>query len=216
MKNYILRSINKNRHLRLFLSLYSVSKLFLQDSGWKKSIHLKMPVDKVGAPIPWFTYSAISFLESRITRSHKIFEYGSGNSTIWFSKLAQSVFSCEHDGVWYNLLQKKTNNIPNLTYILRQDLKNDYINEITNYTEMFDIVIIDGRNRVECAKRSLIALKENGVIVWDNSDRTKYQKGYDFLSEQGFKRIDFSGMGPINPSKWTTSIFYRENNCLAI
>jgi hypothetical protein len=92
----------------------------------------------------------------------------------------------------------------------------EYQNEILNYNKVFDIIIIDGRERVQCSMNSLNALKENGVIIWDNSDRLKYAKGYNFLLSNGFKRIDFSGLGPINPHAWCTSIFYRVGNCLDI
>ena len=91
-----------------------------------------------------------------------------------------------------------------------------YSNSILAYRETFDIIVVDGRDRVECAKNSLQALKPNGVIIWDNSDRPEYEAGYEFLLNKGFKRIDFSGFGPINSRAWCTSVFYRPGNCLGI
>jgi hypothetical protein len=81
---------------------------------------------------------------------------------------------------------------------------------------MFDIIVIDGRDRVNCAKNSLGALKEDGVIIWDNSERSKYAEGYAFLKDNGFKRIEFTGIGPVNSFAWSTTVFYRNKNCLAI
>jgi hypothetical protein len=87
---------------------------------------------------------------------------------------------------------------------------------VAGYTNAFDAIVIDGRDRVNCCKNSLGALKAAGVIIWDNSERPDYQEGYDFLINNGFKRIDFGGIGPINPDAWCTSVFYRSNNCLGI
>lgn len=63
---------------------------------------------------------------------------------------------------------------------------------------------------------SIKTLKDDGVIIWDNSDRVNYQEGYDFLLANGFKRLDFWGIGPVNSYSWCTSIFYRKENCLKI
>jgi predicted O-methyltransferase YrrM len=144
-----------------------------------------------------------------------VFEYGSGNSTLWWSRRTTRVVSCEHDKVWYDVMRDR---LPaNVEYKLVQ-LGNDgeYSSAIADRSEQFDVIVIDGRDRVNCAKRSLSALKPDGVIVWDNSDRSEYDAGYEFLIENRFKRLDFWGMGPINTYGWCTSVFYRPLNCLDI
>ena len=103
----------------------------------------------------------------------------------------------------------------NITYIL-SDIKNDYSKKVLDYKDEFHIIIIDGRDRITCTKNSLKALRQDGIIIWDNSDREKYQEAYDFLSNAGFKKIDFKGLGPIGHIEWQTSIFYKSNNCFNI
>jgi hypothetical protein len=76
--------------------------------------------------------------------------------------------------------------------------------------------VIDGRDRVNCTKASLGALKPDGSIVFDNSDRSDYESGYSFLQANEFRRLDFWGMGPINSYGWCTSVFYRTQNCFGI
>jgi hypothetical protein len=49
---------------------------------------------------PWMTFSAIKFLKSIVTKDMKVFEYGSGGSTIFLLKLAQKVITVEHDKYW--------------------------------------------------------------------------------------------------------------------
>ena len=92
----------------------------------------------------------------------------------------------------------------------------EYSKTILRYNNAFDIIVIDGRDRVNCARNCLGALKDNGVVIWDNSDRDKYEEGYAYLVQNGFNRLDFDGLGPINCDGWRTSVFYRQNNCLGI
>src|SRR3954471_20501401 len=57
-------------------------------------------MDAAGEPIPWFTYPAIEFLGQFDWGGKRVFEWGSGNSSLWFARRAGSVRSIEHDRVW--------------------------------------------------------------------------------------------------------------------
>ncbi len=186
----------------------------LERIGWLRSVEEGLPVDRDGNCLPWFTYPMISFLNGKIQSNFTVFEYGSGNSTLWWSKQVSSLTSCEHELEWYNFLKER---IPsNVKYIhCELDYGGQYCKTILGYKDRFNIIVIDGRDRVNCAKNSLEALKDDGVIIWDNSDREKYQEGYSYLIQNGFRRIDFEGLGPIG-SQWCTSVFYRDNNCFEI
>jgi len=94
--------------------------------------------------------------------------------------------------------------------------EHQYSREVLKYQNEFDIIVIDGRDRINCARNALAALKPDGVILWDNSDRDEYRLGYELLERNGFRRLDFAGMGPLNAYQWTTSIFYRGQNCLGL
>ena len=188
---------------------------YLKEKGWIRSVTGSMPVDASGEPIPWYTYGAIDFLTGRVNAGMRVFEYGSGNSTLWWGRRTQQVVSCEHDRTWYDVMKGKVP--PNVEYTLIElDRDGRYATAVAGQTDPFDVVVIDGRDRVNCAKASLPALKPDGVIIWDNSDRPDYDAGYRFLLENRFKRIDFWGMGPINVYGWCTSVFYRPQNCFEI
>lgn len=81
---------------------------------------------------------------------------------------------------------------------------------------VFDIVVINGIERVQCVRPALRGLKPDGVVIWDNSDREEFIEGYRVFAEHGFRELNFKGMGPINTYSWQTSILYRANNCLGI
>ncbi|MFV9484344.1 hypothetical protein ACNI3T_10910 [Christiangramia sp. ASW11-125] len=200
-------------------NLYKNFKLYngyLKETGWNHSVKQTSSVDKFGEAIPWFTYPCFRFLNTRLKKDLKIFEFGSGNSTLWFSKNSQKVFSVEHDKEWFEKLKIDLSNRGNVDYVHRTLTNGDYKNEILEYENFFDIIIIDGRDRVNCIFNSLGALKKSGVIILDNSDRDRYLEAISFLEEKGFRSIDFWGIGPMNHEEWCTSIFYRSGNCLGI
>lgn len=188
---------------------------YLEKTGWLLSRKRRMSLDCDGSPIPWYTYSFFQFISPRIHSDLSVFEYGSGNSTIWWADRVSSIAACEHNLEWYELTSPR---LPEGVVYKFCPLEPE-----GKYSEMcgalgmkYDCIIIDGRNRIQCAKHAIDCLKDAGVIIWDNSDRPEYQEGYDLLRSAGFKRLDFWGLGPINPYEWCTSVFYRERNCLGI
>lgn len=210
----IKKILRTNKSTAFLLETHFITKKYLKAKGWYKSWYTNIPVDGKGDAIPWYTYPSIYFLEQRVGNDLSVFEYGSGQSTIWFSKRVKKVVSLEHDLDFHEFLKPKLRKLENVELIY-EPLENDkYSNKILDYKGAFDIVVIDGRERVKCSKNALNSLKPEGVVIWDNSDREIYQDGYDFLINSGFKRLDFAGMGPIDHSEWCTSIFYKENNCL--
>jgi hypothetical protein len=201
------------------LDLYSLFSLKrtgpLKEDGWFRSFREEACVDAGGNPLPWVTYPAMEFLIKRVHAGMSIFEYGCGESTLWWSSKVKDVISVEHDRNWY---EKMARRIPRNVDLVHIDLEygGAYSKKILEYVEKFDIVIVDGRDRVNCVVNSLGALKPCGVIVFDNSDRKEYEKGYRFLFEHGFRKIEFVGFAPIVNIKSETGIFFRTNNCLGI
>lgn len=218
IKSIIKKIANKNEVTSKLVSLYPLiqKNSYLNRVGWFESFRQRMPCDSNNLALPWITYSAIAFLKKRINKEMHVFEYGSGNSTIWWSSKVFKIVSCEHDREWYSRLKSKLA-ADNVEYLYHDLVPGgDYSKAILKYKDTFDIVVIDGRDRVNCAKNSIPAMKSSGVIIWDNSDRERYTEGYNFLVANGFRRLDFSGMGPIHIYGWSTSVFYRSNNCLGI
>ena len=170
-------------------------------------------MDRNGLPVPWITYPAQHFLEQRLRHNLRVFEYGAGNSTLWWAGKVNEVVSVEHDASWYAALASK---IPaNVTLQLEPAGNPRYAAAIQG-AGPFDIVVVDGCDRVECARRALEELSEHGVIVFDNSDRESYSEAFHHLKNIGFRQIEFVGMAPMRARKTETSIFYRSANCLGI
>ena len=85
-----------------------------------------------------------------------------------------------------------------------------YAAEILDYPAgHFDVVVVDGMARVLTAWLAARQLGENGIILFDNTDRWQYNAAYQLLQEAGFAKIDFWGIGPVLDAAWCTSLFVR-------
>ncbi|MCD8539808.1 MAG: FkbM family methyltransferase [Leadbetterella sp.] len=189
-------------------------KGYLADRGWITSYKLRQAVDAQGAPIPWLTYSLLDFLEGRLNRSISLFEYGSGNSTLYFADRVGFIQSVEYDKAWFDLIQQKMPGNVELTFT---GLEGDgYQKVILEAQRDFDIILIDGRRRVECLKNSVQRLSPGGVLLLDDSEREDYREAFTFMQEKGFRHIPFSGIAIGSIHGKCTSVFYRPENVLGI
>jgi predicted O-methyltransferase YrrM len=129
---------------------------------------------KLNPDNPWLTPDAIEFIGNVIRKDHRVLEFGSGRSTLWFSKKCGSIISYEDDVAWYKFihdsLQKQ---ISDLEYTLI-DKKEPYYNErfieaIRNIPDdSIDLCLVDGCPRGLCALESVTKVRKGGYLVIDN------------------------------------------------
>jgi predicted O-methyltransferase YrrM len=145
---------------------------------------------------PWMHPKEVELINKFLGKDKIMLEWGSGGSTIYFSKRVKKLYSIEHNKEYCNKLNgltpKNTNLYcipPNKTIdIIDSDFSSyeNYITKTNDFKEKFDVILIDGRARVECAKQSLKLIKENGVVLihdfW-NKSRLRYQVVLDFFKE---------------------------------
>jgi hypothetical protein len=185
--------------------------------------------------VPWITFDCTRWLDKRLSNDLKVFEYGSGGSTLYFSKKTGQVVSVEHDDKWFARVAEalKQNNIDNCDQrlvkpVLRENVREDLADDPDNYLSSspdyaaydfenycrsidqfpdrsFDIIFIDGRARPSCIKHSLRKVKSGGCMILDNSEREHYQKGIKLMD--GWQRTDFYGPSPNNLLFSQTSVF---------
>jgi hypothetical protein len=182
------------KQIRNFRSLAS-------NYGQWRSIRDWSSVDKDGNPIPWYTYPATEYLSHLDFSKLSIFEYGSGNSTLWWAKRSKSVTAVEDDEFWYTKVRSNLG-IDSIEYLLEIE-KDRYI---SSSAKDADIFIIDGKHRRECAEHVASCEREGVMIILDNSDW--YPKTTNYIRNTlSWMQIDFHGFEPINNYTWTTSIF---------
>lgn len=186
--------------------------------------------DMIQLDTPWWTYEAITKVDALLQAQNRqavIFEYGSGASTIWLAKRAQTVISIEHDAEWFEKLQAYKQEYAHIMLlheppILKQNTTNSlytsakapnldftrYASSIDDFSRLFDVIIIDGRARVACLQHALAKCHPNGFIVFDNSNRERYQQA---LKQRGRLRIErYPGRVPGSPFKSETAIIYKK------
>ncbi|WP_199141282.1 FkbM family methyltransferase, partial [Pedobacter sp. ASV12] len=144
--------ISKPHRLNALLSYGH--KGYLASIGWFKAFDSHQAVDAQGRPLPWVTYSFIDFIKTRLNKDLTIFEYGSGNSTLFYADRVKKVVSVEHDEAWYqHIVQEKA---PNSEMIFTNLEKGgEYSQKAGLLGEKFDVIIVDGRDRVNCCKFSI-------------------------------------------------------------
>jgi precorrin-6B methylase 2 len=188
---------------------------FLHQTGWYTSLLSSKPYTVDSEEIPWLNYGFINFLSKRLKEDFILFEYGSGASTSYFSKKVQTVVSVEHDEQWFNLVKT---NLPNNVTLIFEPLNTNgtYCRLIHQFNNKFDIVLVDGRDRVNCIKESISKLSERGIIILDNSNRERYNEIFEWMENKEFKQITFTGILPGGFKYDATTVFYKYGNCLEI
>lgn len=176
-----------------------------ESHGHWKSRMSKSCINAKDEPIPWFTYPAIEYISQLNLTEKNILEWGSGNSSLFFSKISKTMTSIEDNEEWYKKVS--LNKRPNHEIIYSD--ANNYARIPLSLGKKFDVIIIDGIRRDECAKVALELLAEGGIIIYDNSERDPEVCG--FLRDADLIEVDMHGFGPINDYAWTTSCFFTRD-----
>ena len=196
------------RSTRTFLfDLRSHIRILEFETGHFRSSNSNACVDKNGNPLPWYTYPAIEYIGQLDFSNRTVFEYGSGNSSLFWNNIAARVISIEDNPQWYEkvlgMVKGKTN--AEIKFIVDQPA---YTTEILNHDD-FDVIIVDGSYRLECARTAVRRLKSGGMIILDNADR--FVKSAKFLRESGLIQVDMIGFGPLLHNTAATSFFLDRN-----
>jgi hypothetical protein len=207
----VLRLLQNPQELSALLSLKHSG--YLQEWGWFNAFNQKSSIGKDNEPLPWVTYPFISFIQPRLKKDFLLFEYGSGNSTLFYSRYVKKITAAEHSSEWYERISAKA---PANAEIIYNSVSENYSRTINKTDEKYDIIIVDAIERVECIFESVAHLTSGGVIILDDSDREEYFPGKDYLVTKDFKYIDFWGISPGYLNNKCTTVFYRTFNCLGI
>lgn len=197
------------------MALMNARRSMLRTSGFIESVKRKRPCRPDGSPIPWMNYNVISLLEERLGKDVSLFEYGSGNSTLFFADLVGQVVSVECEEAWYREI---ADSMPdNVTLLLHAPFDAEaYVNTVTEQQQRFDVIVVDAEERPRCMLKAPDALTDRGVILLDDAARDAYQPATQELLGRGFRKLDFEGLKPGGIRAYRTTVFYRPDNVLGI
>lgn len=132
---------------------------------------------------PLMSKKCISLIEKYLNKETVFLEVGSGGSTSYFAPQVKKYCSIEDDEKWSKLVQDEISrlSIDNIDYryIPPNNLENfqrggeywkyddskDYIEEIANFGEKFDFILIDGSSRNHCYLKSFKYVKDDGYLM---------------------------------------------------
>jgi hypothetical protein len=184
--------------------------LFSFESGHARSALRGRAVDREGAPLPWYTYPAVDLLRAKDLRDYRVLEFGAGQSTIWWAGQARSVVALEDDPTWCAQL---TPLLPANVSLRQVGGSPAAMSDALSNEGPFDIVVVDGLDRLHAARLATELVAEEGAILLDNSE------GYwgpppsrpiiDLFRRADFLRIDLYGYAPGVVLPHCTSLFFR-------
>ncbi|CCG04961.1 class I SAM-dependent methyltransferase [Blastococcus saxobsidens] len=175
--------------------------------------------------LPWWTYPAIADVEAALAASDgkaRVFEYGSGASSVWLGRRAGEVHSVEHSGEFVEFLGSALAEVPNvrLRHVAAAQRGPDarvpsqrhghegldfaeYVSSIDVVGGPFDVIVIDGRARAACLRQAIPHLAHDGLVVFDNSNRVRYREA---ILTSGLAATRYRGWVPSLPYQSETTI----------
>lgn len=173
---------------------------------------------------PWLTDQAVDAIDDFISQKPRlnVLELGSGASTLWFASKGVQITSFEDNAAWQDaVFESAIEQGLEMPDLRRYPLP--YYQHIDRLPDGFyDIVLVDGRDRVECTRRARHKLATGGLFVVDNTERmvgggcpAPYAEIASLLSD--LNRADHEQFGPDRTGwqakhskyagRWITSIW---------
>lgn len=197
-------------------------------------------LDPISLRIPWVNFPAIYWLDEFLDSDKRVFEWGSGGSTLYLSDRAGSVVSVEHDVMWAESVRSNLNSehVTNVEYHFIEPKSGtaeaesgftsgrpayagcsfrDYVQVIETYPgESFDVVLVDGRCRPQCIAAAAERVSPGGAIILDNADYTRYAPALKMMENDllaDWTSHVFKGPGPFSRViGWCTRVWVRHED----
>jgi hypothetical protein len=211
-----------------------IDRLGSSDRLWARHVRTLFAIhdldDMISLDLPWWTYRAAGRVEEFLAEHDgkaRAFEYGSGASTLWLARRAGEVHSVEHHAGFAEFLGERVDGCSNvdLRYVparpagpvviapsRRFGHRNldfvDYVRAIDAVDGEFDLIVIDGRARVDCFRRALPRLAPDGMIVFDNFNRRRYRN----VLLDGLNVARLRGAAPCLPYPSLTALLTRSSS----
>ena len=164
---------------------------------------------------PWMNEPVVDFLDQRVNSEMRVFEYGSGASTLFFAARAKEVIAAEHNPQWRESVSQ---HLPDNAHVVVAPAEpaREYAAAICEADGLFQLILIDGEHRMECVNPAIEKLSSDGVVLVDDCE-TKHTVGVpEAILERGFRFIPFVGLKRGSIKRQETRVFYRDGNCLGI
>lgn len=224
LKRILFFKIETLKALIFYPKYFSFNETLKYFNTWWKS--LAPSSNSLVDASPWISFTVIKFLDEYLKPGMKVFEYGSGGSTLFFAKRVEKVVSIEHHKLWFEKVSSylKEMNLKNIDYKLFEpetDLEfhkkniadpdhyisddkdstgknyEKYVKSIDQFPDAyFDVVSVDGRARPSCCMHALSKIKVGGYLVYDNVETTYYEDSIALLKPNEWSVVRYYGLFP--------------------
>lgn len=148
------------------------------------------------------------FVDSRLHRGARVFEFGGGASTLWLIDKGCVVRTVEHDATWHAELQTRVRGVARVELIPPGDDYRAYVTSVLAEPDhSCDLVIVDGRERVRCGLAAMPKVKPGGMLLLDDSERPRYSELHQALA--GWDATHLRGLKPGDWIPRTSSVWIR-------
>jgi hypothetical protein len=183
---------------------------------------------------PWVTFDSKKTIGRFARPGAKVFEFGMGGSTLYFLDCGCEVISVDHDREWFDratqiighsprwegrliepepisLAEHRTERYRSGESPYEASSFELYVKSLTSEPdECFDVIMIDGRARVDAAIASAPKIRPGGGLILDNSERDRYAMIHRYFSELKWKPQRFPGPGPyVWHEFWETTVWTK-------
>lgn len=146
-------------------------------------------------PAPWFLPSAIAYIEQHLELGHRVVEWGSGASSLWFAACGATVETVEHDPAWEREISRRLP--PPSRVLATRDEVEPYVARAKNL-EKADWIVIDGNHRLQCVDRVASMLEEGRGrrplwVIFDDTHRLHYADALHRLTLRASDSRHFCG-----------------------
>jgi SAM-dependent methyltransferase len=182
----------------------------------------------VALDLCWWSFAAQDAVAAHLADrpDARVFEYGSGASTLWLARRAAEVHSVEHDLGWAEVMRGQLAHVSNATLhavapttrgagpctapsgrrgYADKDFS-DYVRAIDAVPGQFDVIVVDGRARAACLEHARSRLAPGGILVFDDPHRARYRPA---IAASGLEVTELRGLKPCLPYRDGTALLRR-------
>jgi hypothetical protein len=193
---------------------------YAAEHGYYRSALRRSVVGGRGEPAPWLTFPLTAFLDTKSFASRTVLEFGSGQSSLWWSRRADRVLALETDPDWTRRVRAEAPaNLVVADVALEHPDQQSFVDEVDRVTDgsRYDVVVVDGGDRVKALHAASRFVTDDGIIITDDLDLFRTDPDWvgalDALRAEGFGSIDFYGLAagaPFTRRRRCSTMFFRD------
>lgn len=134
-----------------------------------------------------------------------VLEFGGGGSTLWMDDLGAYVVCVEHAAKYANAIRRESSE--RVLVLHRPRPYNAATLALPGRS--FDLVIVDGRDRVACTPEAMRLVRPGGSVMLDDSSRDRYATAHELLEQHGYDRLRYEYPKAGAPNGKRATDFYQ-------